>query len=73
MSSPVRTYLHQEKDKLKNVAFFCTFGNSGMEGTFQGMEEYSGKTPMATLGLRKRDVDSDIYHVDEFVNSLKSD
>jgi flavodoxin len=73
MSVPVRTYLHQEKDKLKNVAFFCTFGNSGMEGTFQGMEEYIRNSPMAILGLRKKDVDTGLYKLDEFVNSLKLD
>ncbi len=31
MSSPVRTYLTENKAKFKNVAFFCTEGSKGAE------------------------------------------
>ncbi len=33
MSSPIRTYLAQNKDKFTSVAFFCTHGQPGSEGS----------------------------------------
>jgi flavodoxin len=69
MSVPVRTYLHQNRDKIKAAAFFCTMGSSGMESTFKGMEEYVGM-PVATIGLRKKDVESGIYNLESFINPI---
>jgi flavodoxin len=49
MSSPVRTYITENKEKFKNVAFFCTEGSKGSEKAFAEMEEVIGKKPKATL------------------------
>ncbi len=50
MSSPVRTYLTENKAKFKNVAFFMTQGpRGGEERAFKEMEEVAGKKPKATL------------------------
>jgi flavodoxin len=56
MSSPVRTYLTENKDKFKKVAFFCTMGGTGDEKTFAEMEGITGQKPAGTLALKTRDV-----------------
>jgi len=56
MSVPVRTYLTNQKDKFKSVAFFCTMGGSGDAKAFKEMSEISGKIPMATLALNTFEV-----------------
>jgi len=55
VSTPVRTYLAENKDKLKKVAFFITLGNIGDETTFKDMEAICGKTPAATLAVRMKE------------------
>ena len=50
MSSPVRTYLTENKDKFRNVAFFLTQGpRGGAEKAFAEMEAVAGRKPKATL------------------------
>jgi len=69
MSSPVRTYLSQ--NKFKRVAFFLTGG--GVPGkTFEDMEILAGK-PVATLAITSKEVAQNTYSgkVKEFVASLK--
>ena len=57
MSSPVRTYLTENKAKLKNVAYFCTAGSgTGSEKTFAGMEEVVGKKPKVMLVITMADI-----------------
>ena len=38
MSSPIRTYLAQNKDKFTSIAFFCTHGNPRSEGGAKMLE-----------------------------------
>ncbi len=52
MSTPIRTYITEHKNDFKNVAFFCTMGGSGDEGTFSEMTEIIGKKPISTLALK---------------------
>jgi hypothetical protein len=56
MSSPVRTYLTENKEKIKNIAFFCTEGSSGAEKAFTEMEEAIGQKPKATLVITATDI-----------------
>lgn len=56
MSSPVRTYLTENKAKFKNVAFFCTEGSKGAENAFADMGEIAGKKPKATLTITMADI-----------------
>jgi flavodoxin len=59
MSSPVRTYLTENKAKFKNVAFFCTEGiKGGSEKAFAEMEEVAGKKPKVTLTINLADLKS---------------
>jgi flavodoxin len=56
VSSPVRTYLTQNKGRLKRVAFFCTEDGSGSQRAFKAMSEICGNIPKAHLALRTKDV-----------------
>jgi len=56
MSTPVRTYLTEQKDKFKQVAFFCTMGGSGDLKAFKEMGEIVDKRPAAVLSLRTKEV-----------------
>lgn len=51
MAPAVRTYIKENKDALKRVAFFSTSGGIGIEKTFNEMEKISEK-PIATLALQ---------------------
>ncbi len=61
VSSPVRTYLAENKDKLKKVAFFCTEGNQGDEAAFKSMAEQCGKTPEGRLTVMSKDMSDGSY------------
>lgn len=61
VSSPVRTYLAENKDKLKKVAFFCTEGSTGSEVAFKSMEELCGKKPAGTLVVKAKDISQGSY------------
>ena len=56
LSAPVRTYITEQKDKFKRVAFFCTMGGSGDKRAFSEMEKLIGRKPEATLAFRTVDV-----------------
>ena len=61
MSTPIRTYLTQYKDRFKKVAFFCTYQYTD-NNPFEEMESLCGKTPVATLRLhRKQEVEANQY------------
>lgn len=51
MTTPIRTYLNQQKENLHQVAFICTYGGIGLERAFVDMEALCGKRPLATLGI----------------------
>lgn len=61
MSSPVRTYIVQNKDKLKNVAFFCTLGGIGVESAFHDLEDLSGKRAAGTLAVNTHSITEGTY------------
>ncbi|KPK59526.1 MAG: hypothetical protein AMK73_08590 [Planctomycetes bacterium SM23_32] len=56
MSPAIRTYVTEQKGRLPAVAFFLTTGGSGMASTFEALAELCGKAPVATLGLKQRQV-----------------
>ena len=61
VSTPVRTYLKQMKDKFNRVAFFCTMGGSGYERVFKEMQAAIDKAPVATLTLLTKEVARDEF------------
>lgn len=56
MSTPIRTFLTENKNKLSNVAFFCTMGGSGDDKTFLQMAAIINKQSKAELCLLTRNV-----------------
>ena len=66
-----RTFLRQNAEKLKSVAFFCTQGGSGGERAFRQMEEVCGKKPVATLAILEKELKGDFgTKVREFAKKL---
>lgn len=61
MAVPVRTYITQNHVKFNNVAFFCTAGGMGFDGTFSDMKEVSGASSIAEIGIRAKDVHDGSY------------
>ncbi|MFP4609286.1 MAG: flavodoxin family protein [Candidatus Aenigmatarchaeota archaeon] len=57
----VRTFLAERKERLEKVAFFCTLGGTGDEKTFQELGNISGKTPLTTLAVREKEIESGTY------------
>lgn len=72
VSTPVRTYIHMNQAKFKDVAFFCTAGGESFDGAFSDMEELSGKSPLAAMGVRANEVKDESYKskVIEFTKKL---
>ncbi|MHA1727358.1 MAG: flavodoxin family protein [Promethearchaeota archaeon] len=56
MSSPVRTYLNENSEKFKKVAFFCSRGGTKVKKLFNGMKEICGKDPIAELIVNQKEV-----------------
>lgn len=73
MSVPVRTYITENKDKFKSVAFFCTMGGSGDGKAFSEMAKIIGKKPVATLALRTSEVVKNNFSekLEKFIEKIK--
>jgi flavodoxin len=56
VSTPVRTYLSMNRDRIRRVAFFCTYGGTGSSRALRQMEAICGQAPVMTLALRMDDV-----------------
>ena len=57
VSVPVRTYLEQNKDKIKKLAIFCTHGGDDSYGaTYESIEGITGLLAVAKLNLRTKEV-----------------
>lgn len=71
MATPIRTYLHQQKN-LPRVAFFCTLGGTRMESTFTDMEALCGKKPVSTFGVIDKQVLRGTYSeaMNQFINDI---
>ncbi len=71
ITPPVRTYLQENKDKFKKVAFFKTCGDSKNK-TFPDMEAES-QSPLATLCVLDKEVKTKISQekVEEFCEKFK--
>ncbi len=72
LSSPTRTYISENKEKFKKVAFFCTMGGSGFEKAFSEMEEIIGKKPLSVLSFKTVEVVGNNFSekVDIFLKEL---
>jgi len=72
VSTPIRTYLENNKSKFRQVAFFCTMGGSGGQRAFSEMEKIINIKPVATLELQTKEVVKNEYEkkLKEFIEKL---
>jgi len=61
VSSPVRTYLLQNKGKFKKLAFYCMSDGSGGGRAFKEMERVCGVKLAATLEMTSREISSGVH------------
>lgn len=73
VSSPVRAYLIANKERLPQVAFFCTLGGAGSERAFGQMQCLVGRTPRAHCSFTAGEVTSGSYglRLAAFVKALE--
>ena len=67
ISSPLRGYLLQNKDKFKKIAGFCTMGGDGDRQSFLEIGNICGKELIAKLALKTKEVQSE-----EFENKVEA-
>ncbi len=72
MSTPIRTYISENKESFQKVAFFCTYRTAGGDNTFKGMESLCEKKPVALLGLKAKDVKKEqhMQEVEKFTGEI---
>ncbi len=56
ISSPMRAYLLQNKEKFKKIAGFCTMGGDGDKQSFSEITNICGKELVAKLALKTKEV-----------------
>lgn len=61
VSSPVRTWLSENAERLHDVAFFCTCGGFMPERVLKELEQLAGRAPRARLVVREREVQDGSY------------
>jgi flavodoxin len=74
LSSPARSYLHDQAARLPQVAYFCTLGGSGAARVFRQMQQACGKAPRATLARTERQLaQADLTQaVEEFAARIRA-
>ena len=72
-ASPLRTFLRDQRSKIRRTAFFCTFGGAGEAGAFDEMARVSGKRAIATLAVTDTQIGDGSYSekLNEFVASIE--
>jgi flavodoxin len=61
MSAPIRTYLYQNREHVKKVAFFCTCGGLGNDKAFREMAELRSQKPVAQVEVRGDEISGQEY------------
>lgn len=72
MASAVRTYLTQNKDKLKDVALVATMGGDGYERLVERTAELCSKQISSSCGLDRKEIKSDKWKekISDFIHKL---
>jgi len=73
MSAPIRTYICQNKEHFKRVAFFCTCGGMNADKTLEAMKDLCGKETVALVTITQKETKSEEYlrKIDEFATTIK--
>ena len=72
-SSPVRAFVKQYGDRIREAAFFCTGDGNEADKVFKGLEELLGRKPQSTMALLGEEREGDPVEAKsrEFANSLE--
>jgi flavodoxin len=72
IAAPMRTFLEQNKSRLRRIALFCTMGRSGSERALREMAEITGQIPLATLALVQDEIKTNIgvHKIHRFESAL---
>ncbi len=58
ISSPIRTYLIENKEKIKEVSFFATHSGKNEQNVFLNMEETLSKKPKYKLSFNSKEINN---------------
>lgn len=74
VSTPIRTYLENNKGKFKSVAFFCTMGSTDPAKTFAEMENICALKPKAILAVTDQEIVKNDYQakLESFIYTIKT-
>jgi hypothetical protein len=75
MSSPIRAFITEYKNKINQIALFCTGDGVEPEKVFIPISELLGKEPKATLGLigpDRKDEEVGSLKIQEFASKLSA-
>ncbi|WP_242343451.1 flavodoxin family protein [Anaeromyxobacter terrae] len=74
VSTPVRTFLWLERERLPKLAFFVTLGGIGSDRAFGQMRKLAGKAPLATLAVREGELADGVapVRVRAFADALRA-
>ena len=73
MASPMRSYILQEKSRIKRVALFCTLGGAGGDAALSSMAALCSKASIADLQVRDSDLKSGAWRtaVEDFARRIR--
>jgi flavodoxin len=73
MSAAIRTYVSQNRERFKRVAFFCTCGGMDADRTLEAMKDLCGKETVASLTITKKETEGEEYSekIREFVTRIE--
>lgn len=71
---PVRTYIKENRQAFRRVAFFCTYGGSGQSKVLRDLEILAGRPALATFAITDSEVASKLYNrrLSKFVAKLQN-
>lgn len=74
VAAPMRTYLQQNKDKIKKFAIFCTLNRAMYDNTVEEAKGILEKEPIASLKVLTKEVklNSFIDNLNEFASKFSS-
>lgn len=73
LTPAIRTFLLNNKNKIKNYATFCTMGGDNPKKLFSHVEDILNIKPKATLAIRDKEIKNNNYSekLNEFIKKIK--
>ncbi len=72
---PIRSYVRQYGDRIRQLALFCAEGKGTDEKGFSELSELYGKTPVATFSVTRRRLPTNAHRkpLIDFVDSIRGE